>query len=206
MDELSKKLETSLKRLRLEETLVFYTKEIKNLNFNTKEINFFLHDQYVKESLDYPHETPEFNAEAALWSAEVVYKILAIFTFELENSDNLINTLPKRNFSINTSTMLSADLYLRFLPTVYKLINFHNDKNFLSAYIEDIMKDFIYSSISIEMSIDYNLINWKNILNNLCLQQLLIERIIANKSYFILDYENFTKEVPTINIDNYYKI
>ncbi len=202
MDELSQKLEITLKTLRLEESLVFYTKEIRNLNFNTKEINLFLYNQYYEECLDYPYEAPEFNAEAAIWSAEIVYKIFAIFTFELENSDNLINTLPQQQFSINASTIISADLYLRFIPTIYKLISFHVDKSLLLNYLENLMKDFIYSSISIEMPINYNSINWKNTLNNLCLQQLLIERIIENKSYFILDYENFRNEVPNINIDN----
>ncbi|HCC94784.1 MAG TPA: hypothetical protein DEQ26_10745, partial [Flavobacteriaceae bacterium] len=78
MDELSQKLEITLKTLRLEESLVFYTKEIRNLNFNTKEINLFLYNQYYEECLDYPYEAPEFNAEAAIWSAEIVYKIFAI--------------------------------------------------------------------------------------------------------------------------------
>lgn len=166
-------LET-LYHLRTVEHLILYEEIFKVTNEECQGVIEFLEDEYARESLEYPFKAPEFDKEAALWAAKTVY----LTTQFLLCRTNTITQL-KANWNIydkkvTASAMLSADLCLRFLPQLFLKLKEIDSGDVLVEMLQQELSKFYYSAIGFgfnDLKIDSEL------LDNLCMKQMLLDRI-----------------------------
>lgn len=166
-------LET-LYHLRTVEHLILYEEIFKVTNEECKEVIEFLEDEYARESLEYPFKAPEFDKEAALWAAKTVYLTTQFLLCRTNTITQLKANWENYDKKITPSAMLSADLCLRFLPQLFLKLKEIDSGDVLVEMLQQELSKFYYSAIGFginDLKIDPEL------LDNLCMKQMLLDRI-----------------------------
>ncbi|MEO1051302.1 MAG: hypothetical protein AAFX87_11795 [Bacteroidota bacterium] len=155
----------------------------KMLHVSTQEsslVGDFLMSEYDNERLDYPHDAPEFDIEAAIWGAKLLYQTCQLILNRENKVEDLRGFFPAFDHKINDSSVLSADLCLRFLPQVLIKAKLIDPEDELIAILEEHLTVWHYSGIGYDLSfVD---LDWAIIMNSPCLKQLYANRVIENKS------------------------
>lgn len=164
--------------LRTIEQIILYDKLMEVTKQEEKETIAFLNDEYEKERLHYPFEAPVFNETSALWASKILY-FSAQFLLNRQNTDKDLNAfLPDWKQEINPSTVLSADLCLRFLPQIVQEFKNIDIDDVIIPILEKHLQTFHYSAIGFENrldTIDFSLFE------NECFKQLYLNRITSRK-------------------------
>ncbi len=162
----------------------------------------FLEKEYQRECLNYPFQPPPYHAEAALWGAEMIYVAAQLLLYRQDAETVLGDLLPKENLERTASAVLSADLCLRFLPGIVANLRQIDQNDPLIVRLEAVLERWHYSGIEIshpnetnqsqhsiegKSSLKTNVPNPKasaleDLLDNQCLYQLYINRIIKFKN------------------------
>lgn len=164
--------------LRTIEQIILYDKLMEVTKQEEKETIAFLNDEYEKERLNYPFEAPVFNEASALWASKIVY-FSAQFLLNRQNTDKDLNAfLPDWKAEISASTVLSADLCLRFLPQIVQEFKNIDIDDVIIPILEKHLQTYHYSAIGFENhleKIDFTLFK------NDCFRQLYLNRITNRK-------------------------
>jgi MoxR-vWA-beta-propeller ternary system domain bpX4 len=140
----------------------------------------FLLLQYEAELTDYPARPPEFDGDAALWAAKMVYVAAQLILFR-EHKEEAINDLfPPDHAPTTPGSILSADLCLRFLPEMIKNLKAIDSEDLLIDLLEERIKKWHYSSVSYPLRIEA--LDFNEAYENPCLQHLYCDRIIRYKN------------------------
>lgn len=139
----------------------------------------FLKSQYQQETLDYPHQAPDFNSNAALFGAKIIYISTQLYVFRDSEAHLLSTLIPVFAHNMNASSILSADLCLRFLPQVVIELKNADKEDKLIKILENILETWHYSAIGYQLSKTTS--DFNNVLKNQCIRQLYIDRIISRK-------------------------
>ena len=168
--------------LRTIEQVILYTKVLKISSKEEKDTLEFLEDEYEKECLNYPFQAPNFDKEAALWASKIVY-FSAQLLLNREDTEKELNVLlPQFKGTINASSILSADLCLRFLPQIVGQMKEFDSEDKINPILESFLVDFHYSNIGYQNTTEhFNLIGFENA----CYQQLYLNRVCKRKDKLI---------------------
>lgn len=164
--------------LRTIEQIILYDKVTEITKLEEKETLEFLRDEYEKERLQYPFETPVFNEASAVWASKIIY-FSAQFLLNRQNTDkDLTAFLPDWKEAISPSTLLSADLCLRFLPQIVQEFKNIDIDDMIIPILEKHLQTFHYSAIGFANRLekmDFTLFD------NDCFKQLYLNRITSRK-------------------------
>lgn len=164
--------------LRTIEQVILYTKVLKISSKEEKDTLEFLEDEYEKECLNYPFQVPNFDKEAALWASKIVYFAVQLLLNREDTEKDLNVLLPDFKGKMNASSILSADLCLRFLPQIVRQMKELDSEDPVNPILEKFLTQFHYSSIGYEL--DSTERDFKDF-ENLCYQQLYLNRVCERK-------------------------
>ena len=172
-------LETLI-HLREKEELMLFSKLYPIHSTEEKAVIDYLLQAHQLESLEYPHQVPPFDEAAALWAAKTVYHASQLLINREKPPTALKEFFPTFPLPIQSSSILSADLTLRFLPIVLQQAEDIDPEDQLIDLLEQILVQWHYSSIGYLLK-EENL-NFESVLKNACLLQLYVNRIIEKKA------------------------
>lgn len=167
-------LET-LYHLRTVEHLTLYQKIAELSHEEEQEVLRFLEAEYERESSAYPCDVPAYNAAAALWGAKTTYFAAQLFLYRDNQPAELLGIVPPYPGEADASAMLSADIMLRFLPSVVYNLERTNADDPLIPILHGYLKTFHYSAVGHELELGWDDI--KNGFDNNCLRRQYLDRI-----------------------------
>lgn len=168
-----------IKTLRENEAVVLYHNVLKIKSHDRNATLDFLKNAYAAEQVNYPFLSPGFNEEAAIWAAEVVYLSAQLILYRKDKPIDLQKLIPAETLACNSSTILSADLCLRFLPDMITELKIIDPEDKLIEILEGILKKWHYSGVNFEQ--DLTELDLEPVLANQCLKQLYADRIVLYK-------------------------
>lgn len=177
-----------IKALRKNEEVILFANILEINEKEVSKLKEFLTNEYEEEKLDYPFKPPNFDVEAALWSAKIIYISAQLILYRKHDNTELEHLLPIENLEINASTMISVDLCLRFMPIMLQELKIIDSEDPLIKILERILKRWHYSSIN------YTLENReieKGNFTSKSFKQLYINRIVVSKNIKMAKEEPF---------------
>jgi hypothetical protein len=167
-------------RLRANEEIVVFRKQFETKVSEESEVVFFLETEYENEATDYPFTAPAFHPGAALWAAKIVYFGAQLLLFRQETANNLDTLFPNFKDSKSEGAQLSADLCLRFLPSILHKLREIDPDDLLIAKMEALLLEFPYSGIGYFGEPDKLRVE-DYFLKNDCCAMLLANRVIEKQ-------------------------
>lgn len=166
-----------VKGVRMHQEVLLHGKAVPFTAQEDEQVLAFLRDEYATESLTYPYTAPEFDEEAALWAAKVLYSSAQLLLYRTEAPENLRNTIQPYHGQVTEQSMISADLMLRFLPDLLTELKAIDEEDLLVGLLEGILEKWPYSALAYafeEKTPEYQLL-----VGDPCLKQLAVNRIVA---------------------------
>ena len=155
-----------------------------------KEAEMYFEAEFEKERLEFLSDQLSCDKITAVWAAKVLYHSAQLYLIRENTVNNLENLIPKFKGMRNISSILSADLSLRFLPEVMIALNSVDPEDPLIKLLEDILTEFHYSGVGYEL--DLKGVNWEEELKDKTYRKLYLERIVEKRDYKLA-------EIPFIN-------
>jgi len=184
-----------VKTLHTYEEVILFNNVLSISAEDERETAIYLQEVYEKESLEYPFSPPSFSEDGALWGAKVIYLSAQFLLFRTISSQEALNKFPADTISLTASAILSADLCLRFLPAILNQTKLIDMEDPLATLYENILQKWNYSSVTYEL--DYSKIDFNVILENECLTQLYVDRIILYKNKKLAHVPKFKERVQS---------
>lgn len=159
------------------------------------EVSYFLELEYQEEKSNYPYSAPNFHPKAALWAAKTTYFAAQLILYRDNQPEELNDLLPQFTGDISPEAFLSADLCLRFLPSILNKLKIIDPEDPLIDILEQHLTQWHYSAVGYPL--DYSIIDFSDIEKNPCLYQLYIDRIIERKAHVLADLTYFQKGIQS---------
>ncbi|MEJ5048325.1 hypothetical protein WH221_00650 [Chryseobacterium culicis] len=176
--------------LRKEECITLFSSLQKISPQEEADAGDYFETEFEKERLEFLSDQLTYNKEAAVWAAKVLYHSAQLYLIRENTEKNIENLIPGFKGTRDISSILSADLSLRFLPPVIVALNSVDPEDHLIAMLEDILTQFHYSGIGYDLNLKN--VNWKEELKDSTYRKLYLERIVEKKDYKLA-------EIPFIN-------
>lgn len=155
-----------------------------------EEAEVYFEAEFEKERLEFLSDQLSCDKKTAVWAAKVLYHSAQLYLIRENTASNLENLIPEFKGARDISSVLSADLSLRFLPEVILALNSADPEDPLIKILEDILGNFHYSAIGYDL--DPKVRSWEEELKDKTYRKLYLERIVEKK-----DYKR--AEIPFIN-------
>lgn len=146
--------------------------------------------EFEKERLEFLSTDINCDKETAVWGAKVVYLSAQLYLIRENTSKDLDQLIPRMKITTDVSTILSADLSLRFLPQITSVLQTADPYDPLVKILEEILTQFHYSGIGYPLKLEK--VNWEKELQDKTYRKLYLERIVEKKAYTLA-------EIPYIN-------
>lgn len=182
-----------IKNLRLYEDILLYDNLLQINENEILKVQVFLEDQFQQESYTFPFESSVFDKDAAIWSAKIVYHTAQLILYREHEIENHKSLFADFQGEINASSILSADLCLRFIPSMLIQLKMIDNEDGLINILEELLQKWHFSAINYSLEIEQ--LNFENILNNNCLLQLYVNRVIENKKLKLALHPNLLPSV-----------
>jgi len=176
--------------LRKEECITLFSNLQKISPQEETEAGDYFETEFEKERLEFLSDQLNCNKLAAVWAAKILYHSAQLYLIRENTEKNIENLIPAFKGSRDISSILSADLSLRFLPQIIVALNSVDPEDPLIAMLEEILTHFHYSGIGYDL--DLKNVNWQEELKDKTYRKLYLERIVEKKDYKLA-------EIPFIN-------
>lgn len=150
----------------------------------------YFETEFEKERLEFLSDQLVCDKTTAVWAAKVLYHSAQLYLIRENTAKNIENLIPRFQGTKNVSSILSADLSLRFLPEVVTALNSVDPEDTLITLLEDILTEFHYSGIGYDLHLKH--VNWEEELKDKTYRKLYLERIVDKRDYKLA-------EIPFIN-------
>jgi hypothetical protein len=117
-----------------------------------KETIKILQEYYSQDILEMPGTAPAFDEAAALWAAKYFYTSVQLTVLRDEGEAVVNEKLQAFAETITTDAIYSADLILRYLPTLLQLAKGLSPADVLVKALEQTAADWPFSSTDIEIA------------------------------------------------------
>lgn len=182
-----------LRQLRLYEEVVLYA-DIPGFSVQeAREADDFLRSEYERELKEYPSGAPVYNSEAALWAATLIYRASQLLLYREQKEVQLEGMFPHYMGERNLSAILSADLTLRFIPSVLEKLHEINPEDGLLVILNKIASEWDYSAIG--SNVDSGLADFEMAGKNPLFMKLYIDRIIAVRDQRLATNASVNREI-----------
>ena len=168
-----------IRQLREKEEICLYGNVLDIGVGELEDLKHFLQREYEQEVLEYPYEAPAFHPDAALWAAITINTAAQLLLYREHNEEEVEDLFPKMEGTLDASSILSADLCLRFLPFILKELSALDPEDALLELLEPTLGRWHYSGINYELQVEQ--LDFEPIVANSCLHQLYCNRVIAYK-------------------------
>ncbi len=138
-----------------------------------------LEQLYQYDLQEMPAQAPEFDAQAALWAAQQLYRITQLLLQRSWGPEVIDQQLQPYPHTLNAAAIYSADLCLRHLPILSRLAKGLAPSDHLVTKLQQLAAQFPFSSVGIVLQETELAIT--AILDHPSLRYAYIDRIIANK-------------------------
>ncbi len=182
-------------RLRQREEVLLFANVLNIKPIEQREVLQLLHEEYRTEALNYPHQAPAFDEAAALWAAQTVYWSAQFILYRENNAADLEEILKDFEGQTSPSAMLSVDLCLRFLPAMLVQLKMIDPEDEMVEILEKILHRWHYSGVNYPLEIEQ--LNMKPVMDNPCLLQLYLNRIIEHKKIKLAENEIFKPHIKS---------
>jgi len=137
-----------------------------------------LSELYDRDCLEMPYEVPEFDKEAALWSASYVYRVCQLILLRDINESEMDGWLKGFDGLQTAGAIYSVDLMLRFLPDLFRLGSGLSPEDPLVSNLRAVAVRWPFSSVGIDkIKVSETDVVW----GNASLKYAYIDRIIQRK-------------------------
>jgi hypothetical protein len=183
-----------IQTLRKHEEVILYGNILHVNEKYTEVVVNFLHKEYQKEILEYPHATiPDFDPTAALWAAKTIYTAAQLLLYRENKETDLEILLPDYKALHNASSVLSVDLCLRFLPDVLEQLKIIDSED---AIIDILERKIIYWHYSgINYALPLNQLDFEGMFAESALKSVYINRIITYKKINLAKHAAFINSI-----------
>jgi hypothetical protein len=130
---------------------------------------------HANDSLNMPGTAPAFDAAAALWAANYLYRAIQLTMLRNLDEDAVRGLLTPFQGQVTSEAVYSADLSLRYLPALLDLAKGLSPNDVLVVLLKQTAKDWPYSSVGMELADDIDI---NAIMNDSSLKYSYIDRII----------------------------
>jgi hypothetical protein len=137
-----------IEQLRAQEEVMLYDNVRGVSDADKKEAIEFLHSEYNRELSHQLPKFPSFDAQAALWAAEVTYIAAQLMLYRQHKTEELDTLIRQYQGRIDASAIVSADLCLRFLPEMLNHLTVIDSEDALIPILQQILQQFSYSGIN----------------------------------------------------------
>lgn len=176
--------------LRKDECITIFTDLYEISKKEEQEAADYFESEFEKERLEFLSDQISCDRETAVWAAKILYHSAQLYLIRKDTAKNLDKLIPPFNGKRTISTLLSADLSLRFLPQTISALQAADPEDPLIKMLENILLQFHYSGIGFDL--DLEKVNWEEELKDKTYRKLYLERIVEKKSYRLA-------EIPYIN-------
>ncbi|WP_316793772.1 hypothetical protein [Pedobacter frigoris] len=183
----------ALNNLRIYEELTLYGNLLDISDADERQARQFLGSEYKDESQSYPYDIPDFDSDAALWGARVVYVAAQLLLFRQHKSENLKDLISDFSQAPTPAMMLSADLCMRFLPDILHQLKYIDPEDVLIDLLEGILRKWHYSAVAYPL--DCNNMSFENLDQDQCFLQLYLNRIVEYKNLSLAHHVFFASRV-----------
>jgi len=170
----------TIEGLRINEEILITANISKIDEDDAHETVLMLQKEYDLEKANYPFSPPEFDSKAALWSCKVIYYAAQLLVNRTNTNKKLDDIVPMYAQPIDASAILSVDLCLRFLPYFISEFRYIDPNDPIIERLMKISEQFHYSAIGQDLDLDK--LDFEPILQNNCLKQLYLDRIVERKA------------------------
>lgn len=146
-----------------------------------QEAGDYFEAELEKERLEFLSTDISCDKESAVWAAKVLYYSAQLYLIRENTAKDLDKLIPKLKIASDTSSVLSADLSLRFLPQIITLMQTADPYDPLVKILEEILTQFHYSGIGYPLNLEK--VNWEKELKDKTYRKLYLERIVERKAY-----------------------
>jgi hypothetical protein len=168
-----------MKQLRHYEEVVLYGNILSLSAGEQEEVTRFLEEEFKRESHEYPHKIPPFNANAALWAAVVTYLSAQLILYRENKAADIPALLPAYTGEMDASAILSADLCLRFIPGMIVKLKLIDPEDALIPLMEKYMVQWPFSAVDGNVPPEQQ--DFSVIAGNPCLKKIFTDRIIEKR-------------------------
>ena len=172
-------LET-LYHLRTLEQVILYNKITDIPVAEEKATLDFLEAEYEREAADYPFTAPKFNSAAALWGAKTLYFSAQLLLYREGDINAIQQLVAPFAGSADAAAMLSADVCLRFLPTVLDKLLIIDTEDPLIPIVQKILTQFHYSAIGVDVALEG--VEVQPLFKDRCFRQLYLDRVTQRRA------------------------
>ncbi|MCJ7934801.1 MAG: hypothetical protein MUW56_14520 [Chryseobacterium sp.] len=176
--------------LRKNECITLFSNVQEISSKEEREAEDYFEAEFEKERLEFLSSQLTCNKQAAVWGAKILYYSAQLYLIRENTEKKLGNLVSRCKGKRDTSSILSADLSLRFLPQIIMALHTMDPEDILVTMLEDILTEFHYSGIGYDL--DLKNVNWVEELKDATYRKLYLERIVEKRDYRLA-------EIPFIN-------
>ena len=151
---------------------------------------------YKERCTEFPREAPEFDAEAAIWGAKVLFLLSSMTAFrEIEVSEVEAGFQYELPNSESAAAHFSADLALYYLPDLQEIVMQIADGDPLLGLIDKVALKVPLSSVGMKLS---RMPDLTPIYEHVGVEQYHAERVesrVDNERYSVPEVESFIRKL-----------
>jgi hypothetical protein len=183
----------SIRHLRNHEEMIIYDRFNPQGLAGEDAVRQFLQEEYEHERVEYPGTCPEFEPDAALWAARTVYIASQFLLYRDKGLPATREYLLPYPAGRTPGAILSADLCLRFLPSIMEKAKELNSEDWLVTILEEHLRTWHFSGVGYPLTIEG--LDWDRILANDCVKQLYVDRVISRKAKALAEVPALRREI-----------
>lgn len=168
-----------IKNLFLTEDLVLYGQIDAITEAHTAAVLDFLSKFYREEAVGYPGSAPKFHQASAAWASKVLFHASQLVMYRAHSGESLIQFVPPYKGEMTASAMITADLCLRFIPSILAHLEQIDLEDELIPLLKDLLRQWHFSGLLSDVALED--VELGPILQDECLKKLYIDRIIEQK-------------------------
>jgi len=174
-----------LQTIREEESAILYNNLPEISDAEKQQAIIYLRKTYHEESIGYPRGYPPFDEKAALWGAQILYISCQLVLFRKQNLEDIQVLLNDFSSPKTPSTILSADLMLRFLPSVIEILQSLTPEDPLIELLTQLLEKWHYSGIAFPLNSEN--LSFETELQDPCLRQLYLDRVVEKSRLDLIE-------------------
>ncbi|MEJ1241944.1 hypothetical protein WBG78_27610 [Chryseolinea sp. T2] len=182
-----------IRRLRQNEEVLIFGNTFSVSVEDENAVAAFLEEEFKREALDFPEGGPSFDRRAAVWAATDAYRCAQLILYRDHAPEDLGTVLQAYTGNMNASAIVSADLCLRFLPSMIQQLKLIDQEDPLIELIEERLYQWHFSAVSYPL--DNQKLDFNTVGSDRCLLALYVNRITSYRNLTLSTHPVFAGSI-----------